>query len=111
MILLTEELDITLNLICDVRYNLNGLSQIITAALFVYNRLVDTSGCHRVGFSGLDTCESLVVSEVKVCFHTINCNITFSMLVRIQSAWINVNIWIKLLDSDIVASGLQKLTY
>ena len=54
-IFVAQQLYITLDFIRNVRDYLNGLSQIIAAALFVDNAFVDTSGCNIVGLCGLDT--------------------------------------------------------
>ena len=92
-----------------MRYNLNRFAKIITPTLLVYDAFVDTSRCHRVGFGGLDTCKAFVMTEVEVGFHPSNSHVTLTVFIRIQRSWVDVNVWIKLLDGDVVASRLKKL--
>ena len=47
--------------------------------------------------------------KVEVCFHTVNGYVALTVLIRIESARIDIDIRVKLLNGDVVASGLQKL--
>ena len=105
-----ENLHVALDLICDVRYNLYGLSEIVTTALLFNHALVDTSGRDVVGLGCLYTCKSFIMAKVKVCLLTVNGYITFSVLIRIERSRVNVDVWIKLLDSDVVTPCLQEFT-
>ena len=91
--------------------NLNGLSQIVATAFLVDNALVDATGCNVVGFGCLDSQEAFIVSQVKIGFVAVYGYITFTVLVWIQSSRVNVDIRIKLLNGNIVASCLQQFTY
>lgn len=56
----------------------------------------------------MNTKETLIMAEVKVRFRTVLSNITLTVLIRIQSTRIDVDIWIKFLDCYSQTSGLQK---
>ena len=111
VVLLSEQLDITLNLVRDVRNHLYGLAEIVAPTLLVYNCLIDASCCQRVCFCCLDVRKSLVVTEVKVCLHTVNRYVALSVLVWVERSWVDVYIRIEFLDGDIIASCLKKLAY
>ena len=64
-------------------YHLNGLSEIVSTSFFVYYGLVDAACCDVVGFGCLNACKAFVVTKVKVSFVSVNCYITFSMLIRV----------------------------
>ena len=85
--------------------NLNGLSQIVATAFLVDNALVDAPGCNVVGFGCLDSQEAFIVSQVKIGFVAVYGYITFTVLVWIQSSRVDVDIRIKLLACDMIASG------
>ena len=93
-----------------MRDNLDGLTQIVTPAFLVNYTLVDTAGSNVVGFGGLDTQESFIVSQVEVGFVPVYGYVAFSVFIRVQSSRIDVDIRVKLLDGYAVASGLQQLT-
>ena len=46
------------------------------------------------------------MSEVKVRFHSINGYVALSMLVWIQCTWVDVDVRVKLLNSNVVAPCL-----
>ena len=110
VILFAEQLHIALDLVGDVRHHLDGFSEIIATTFLVNDSLVDTTSGERICFRSLNTCESLVVSEVQVGFHTIYCHVALTMLVRVQCTRVDVDVWVKLLDSNVVTSCLKKLT-
>ena len=78
--------------------------------LTVDNSLVDTACSDAVVACCLNARKTLIVTEVEVCLHTVGCHITLAMFVRIQRSRVNVNIRIKLLNGDAVASRLQQFT-
>ena len=108
--LLSQEFHVAFNLVGDVWNYLYGLSQVVAMAFLVNYCLVNPTSSQRIRLCGLNVCEPLIVSEVKVCFHTVHSHIAFSMLVWVQRARINIDVRVKLLDGDIVASCLKKLT-
>ena len=108
VVFLAEEFHVAFDLIGDMGHHLDRLAQIVTATLFVDHRLIDTTGGERVGLRSLDAGEALIVTQVEVGFHTIYCYIAFSVLIGIERTGVNVNIGVKFLDSDVVASGLKQ---
>ena len=109
VLLLAEVLHVTLDLVGDMGHHLDGLAQIIATALLVDHGLIDTTRGQRVGLGGLNACETLVVSEVEVGLHAINSYITLTVLVGVERARVDIDVRIKFLNGDVVASGLQKL--
>ena len=110
VILLAEQLHVALDLVGDVRHHLDGFAEIIATAFLVNDCLVDTTSGERIRFRSLNTGESLVVSEVEVGLHTIYRYVALTMLVRVQCTRVDVDVWVKLLDSNVVASCLKKFT-
>ena len=104
----SEILDVVLYLVSDMRHHLYGLSEEIAMSLLVDYRLVDAACRHAVGSCGLDTGETLVVTEVKVGLHAVNRDVAFAVLVRIERARVDIDVWVKLLDGNLIASRLQQ---
>ena len=98
-----ECLDVALDLICDVRDDLNCLSEVIPTALLIYHTLIDAAGSDIVGTCSMYICEPLVVSEIKVGFMTIDCDIALAMFIWIQCARINIYIRVEFLDCHAIA--------
>ena len=83
VILLSKQFYVALYLVCDVRHNLNCLAQIVASSLLIYNSLVNAAGCKRVGFGCMYSSESLVVTKVEVCFHSVYSHVAFAVLVGV----------------------------
>ena len=111
VVLLSQQLYITLYLVRDMRYHLYCLSEIISAPLLVYHRLVYASGCYVVCLGCLYTRKTLVVSEVEVCLMPVHRHITLSMLIRVQRSRIDVDVWVEFLYCDVISPCLKELTY
>ena len=107
----SEILDVILYLVSDMRHHLYGLSEEITMTLLVDDRLVDASRRHTVGFCGLNTSETLIVTEVEIGLHAVNSDVAFAVFVRIERAGVDVDVWVKLLDGYLIASCLQQFAY
>ena len=71
---------------------------------------VDASRGQRVGFGCLNAGKPLVVSQVQIGLHPIDGDIALAVFVGIECARVDVDVWVELLDGDVVASGLQELT-
>ena len=93
-----------------MRNHLNSLTQIISAAFFVNNTFVDTSRSDVIGLRCLYTQETFVMSQVEIGFMSVYGNIAFSMLIRVQSSRVDVDVRVKLLDGYIITSCLQQFT-
>ena len=109
VIFLAKLLDVALDLVRDVRYDLDGLAQIVAAALLVDDALVDAARRHGVGLGGLDAGEPLIVSQVKVRFHTIDRHIALAMLIGVQRSRVDIDVGIELLNGDVIAPCLEQL--
>ena len=105
-----EILNAALNLVGDMRHNLNGLAEIVASALLVDDRLIYTTRSHRVSAGSLNACESLVVTEVKVGLHTVSGHVALTVLVRVEGTGVDVDVRVELLDRNLVAASLQQLT-
>ena len=103
----SQQLDVALYLVGDVRNHLYGLAQVITPSLLFYHVLIDTPRGDVVGLGGLYSCKPLIVSQVQVGLQSVHSHIAFPMLVGVQRSRVNVDIWVKLLYRDVVPSGLQ----
>ena len=110
VILLAEQLHVALDLVGDVRHHLDGLAEIVATTFLVNDCLIDTTCGERIRFCSLNAGESLVVSEVQVGLHTIYRYVALTMLVRVQCTRVDVDVWVKLLDSNVVTSCLKKFT-
>ena len=51
------------------------------------------------------------MTQIQISFHAISRYVAFSMLVRVQRTWVNVNIRIEFLNSDFVTSRLEQFSY
>ena len=87
-----------------MRNNLHRLSQIIAPSFFIYYILINTPCCNIIGASRRSIGESLVVTQVKVGFVSIDRHITFSMFIRVQCSGIYIDVRIELLDSYSITS-------
>ena len=106
VVFLSEELDIALDLVSDMWHDLDGFAKIVAAALLVDDALINAPCCQRVGLGSLNACESLIVSKVEVCLHTVDSHIAFAVLIGIERTWVDVDVRIEFLDGDVVASCL-----
>ncbi len=90
----------TLDFIRNMRYNLYSLPKICAFALLCDDRVIYFSCRDVIGFGSTYSKKPLVVSKIEVCFRSVIGDITLSVLVRVQSARVNVDIRVKLLDCD-----------
>ena len=109
VVFLSEQLDVALDLVGDVWHHLDGLAQIVAAALLVDDSLIDTPSGERVGLRRLNAGEALVVAQVEVGLHTVDGDIAFAMFVGVERTGVDVDVGVELLDGDVVAPGLQEL--
>ena len=86
--------------------DLYRLAQIVATPLLIDDGLVYTPCGHTVGACGLYACETLVVAEVEVGLHTVGGDVALSVFVRIERTGVDVDVRVKLLDSNLVATSL-----
>ena len=101
---------IALDFVGDVRHHLDCFTQIVATAFFVNHTLVDATGSEIVVARSFDACETLIVTEVKVCFLPIIGDITFAVFIGVERTWVDVDVRIKLLNRDVKAARLEQLT-
>ena len=99
-----------LDFVGDVRHHLDGLAQIVSAALFVDDGLVDSTGGHGVGTGGADAREPFVMTQVQVGFHPIDSHVAFAVFVGVQRAGVDVDVGIEFLDGDGISPRLQQFS-
>ena len=90
----------TFDFVGDMRYYLDGLSEVVAAALLVNHALIDTAGGHIVCTRGMHICKALVVTEVEVGFMAVFGHITLAVFVGVEGARVDVDIRVEFLDSD-----------
>ena len=105
---LCERLDVTLNLVGDMRNDLHGLAKIVATAFFIDDILIDTSGGDIVGLVGFDIKETLVVPEVEVGLMPVHGDEALAVLVGVERARVHVDIRIELLVGDTETACLQE---
>ena len=83
-----------------MRDHLDSLTQVGTLPLLIDDGLIDLPSGDVVGLSGRDVQKSFIVPEVEISFRTVLRDITFTVLVGIQRAGIDVYIRVELLNRD-----------
>jgi len=99
-----------LNLVGDVRHHLDGLSQVVASALALDDAQIDTPCGYAVVARSLNASESLVVSQVEICFHTIGRHVALTVLIGIQRTRVDIDVGVEFLDGNPVASCLQEFS-
>ena len=94
--------------ICDMGNYLYRLAEIVTMTFPVDDGLVDASRGDAVISGGVNTSKAFVMSQVKVGFHTVNGHIALTMFIGVQRPRIDVDIRVKLLNSDFIAPCLEQ---
>ena len=97
-----------LDLVGDMRDYLYSTSAKITVTLFLKNRPVNLTGCYIGILAQTFIDESFIMSKVKVGLSTIISYKYFTMLYRVHSTRVNVDIRVKFLHCDCVTTGFQQ---
>ncbi len=103
-----QELHTTFDFIGDVRYNLHGLAKIVAAAFLIDYALVDSAGGNVVCLGSAHIGEAFVVPQVEVGLMAVFGNIAFAMFVGVESARIDVDVRVELLNGDTESSGFKQ---
>ena len=98
-----------LDLVCDVRYDLNRFSQEFPFPLLFDHRLVDPSCGHVIGLAGRSVQKTLVMAEVKIRLRPVIGDVALAVFIGIQRAWIDIDVWVELLNGDRITACLQQL--
>ena len=100
--------DEILDLVRDVRNDLNRRAEIVAAPLLGDDVLVDAAGRDVVVPVGGTTGEPLVVAEIEIGLRAVIGHEHLAVLVRRHGAGIDVEIGVELLQAHAVAARLQK---
>ena len=100
--------DRVLDLVGDVRNDLDGASEVVAAALLLDHREVDLAGGPVAVAGGHHAREPLVVPEVEVGFSAVVGDVHLAVLVRAHRARIDVDVGVELLERDGVAVVLEQ---
>ena len=92
-----------------VGYYLNGLSQIVSAPLLIYDVLVYAPGGNVVRARSADVRETLVMPEVEVRLFPVYRYIALPVLIRIERSRIDVDIGVELLYRNLESPRLEQL--
>ena len=110
LIVLPELANASLDLIRDVRDDLNGCSEVVTASLLADHRLIYGTGGH-VGIAVQMAVGVLCVdSEVEIGLPAIIGDEHLAMLEWVHRAGINIDVRVELLDRHPEATGFEEST-
>uniref|UniRef100_A0A6J7NQU0 Unannotated protein n=1 Tax=freshwater metagenome TaxID=449393 RepID=A0A6J7NQU0_9ZZZZ len=109
-VLLSDPLDPADDLVGDVRDDLHGLAEVVTASLSSKYCLIDRPGCRVRQTVEVLVNEAFVVPEIKVCLATVIGDVHLAVLVRVHGSRIDVDVRIELLHGDPKATHLEKST-
>ena len=101
-------IETALDFIGDMRDNLYSPSAIVTAAFLLKNGPVYFSGCYIGVFIQAFINKTLIVSQVKVGLCTIIGNKNFSVLYRVHSTGVDIDVRIEFLHGYFVSTRFQK---
>ena len=100
-------LDKGLNFIGDVRNDLNGLAEILAAALLADHRFVDLARREVVRTTHLGADEALVMAQIEIGFRTVLGHKHLAVLERAHCARVDVDVGIKLEEGDFEATRFE----
>ncbi len=100
--------DAALDLVGDVRDDLDRAPQVVAAPLLGEDRVVDLARGHVVAAGHRDTGEALVVAQVEVGLGTVVGDEHLAVLERAHGPGIDVEVGIELLDRDAQATRLEQ---
>ena len=75
-------------------------------SLTVDHRFIDAACSDGIVACGMNTCESFIMPQVEIGLHTVDGDVTLTMLVWIQCTRINVDVGVEFLNCNFVATGL-----
>ena len=97
---LGDQRDALLDLIGDVRHDLDGAPEVVTPALAPDHRVVDPPGRDVRGAAGVGVGEALVVAEVEVGLGAVLGHEHLAVLVGRHRARVDVDVGVELLQAD-----------
>ena len=105
---LAHELDAVLDLVRDVRDDLDGAAEVVAAALLADDRVVDRARGDVGGARGVRVREALVVAEVEVGLGAVLGHEHLAVLERRHRARVDVDVGVELLEGDLQPAGDQQ---
>ena len=105
---LGHQLDPLLDLVGDVRHDLDGRAEVVAAALAADHRVVDAAGGDVRRAARVRVGEALVVAEVEIGLGAVLGDEHLAVLVRRHRPRIDVDVRIELLELDAQAAGDQQ---
>ena len=91
-----------------MRDYLDGFAQVGAFAFAGDDGVVYPSRGYVVGLGGMHAQETLVVSQVQVCFRSVFRDVALSVLVRVEGSGVYIDVGVEFLDGDSEAPGLQE---
>ena len=102
------EQNATLDFVGDVRYDLDGLAEVVASTFTLDDAEVDAPCGDTVVACGLDAGETFVMPQVEVGFHSVGSDVAFAVLVGVECARVDVDVGVELLDGNPIASCLKQ---
>ena len=99
---------VALDLVCDVRNNLDRLAQIGSAALLVDDALVYAARREAVVARGVDVGEALVMAQVQIGLVAVGRHIAFPVLVGVEGTRVYVQVGIEFLNRHAESARKQQ---
>jgi len=97
-----------LDLVGNMRNDLDCAAEVIPAAFAVDHFLVDLPGRDGAGLFEVEIAEAFIVPQVQVGLRAIIQHKNFTVLVGAQCAGIHIEVRVQLLDSDLKAPGFEQ---
>ena len=101
-------IETALDFIGDMRNNLYSPSAIVTAAFLLKNRPVNLTSCYIGVFIQALVDEALIMSQIKVGLGTVIGNKNLSVLYRVHSTGVDIDVRIEFLHGYFVSTRFQK---
>ena len=105
---LRDVLDVRLDLVGDVRDDLNRRAQVVAAAFFFDDGVVDLAGRDVVRALQILVDETLVVTEIEVGLGAVLGNENLAVLIRVHRARVDVDVGVELLDRNADAARFEQ---
>ena len=102
---LGDQLDAVLDLVGDVRDDLDGAAEVVAAALLADDRVVDRAGGDVRAARGVRVGEALVVPEVEIGLRAVLGHEDLAVLERRHRPGVDVDVRVELLQRDLEAAG------
>ncbi len=103
-----SRLDAVLNLVGDMRNDLDSLAQIIAAPFLVQNGLIDLAAGQVVHAGELDVGEALVMAQIQIGFRAVIQHVNLAVLIGVHGAGIDVEVGVEFLQRDLKPAVLQQ---